>query len=219
MAGPRHERKLTVPAHLLSLVESRIALHPGGFRRAHPPRRVNSLYFDSPTLDRLGETVEGLGWRSKVRIRWYGEVWGRIERPVLEVKSKTGHAGSKRLTPLPPFELTRASTRRTVLELLAGAPESAALGALEPVLLTRYERRYQRAAAGGVRLTIDRDVRYLAPPGPRGFTGSWRRDPDVVLELKYDVAEEGQALDLAEGLGLRLTRNSKFVRGLRAVAG
>lgn len=218
----RHENKYTVPAHLSSVIESRLRLAAPGFRLLHPPRRVNSLYFDDPMATRYWQTVEGLGRRGKVRVRWYGDFWGEVAAPQLELKLKAGHAGRKALYALAPFHLRRATTRRELHALLCGAaatrPEAAVLSGLDAVVATRYRRRYYAAAGGRVRLTFDDDVGYLRGPGCRGFSAFWVRDPDLVIEVKYEVEHRRHAEAVARALGGRWVRNSKFARGLSATS-
>ncbi len=211
----RHERKYTLPNHLAG--DFAAGLRPAGWRQAHPSRHVNSLYFDGLTRPRYLENVEGLGWRNKIRIRWYKDFWGRIDEPILEVKLKAGHAGSKRRWPIPAFDLTTSTPRRTLSALPSAADAGTdELRQLDVVLATRYRRRYYTTRNQHLRLTVDDKVSYLRPPGPRGFTSVWHRDRDCVIELKYDVEHEPEAHRLAQNLGLRLTRNSKFAKGLAA---
>ena len=214
MADPswRHETKYTVPPAGAGLIAGRLPLLPQGLRQVYPPRWVNSLYFDALTGERYLQTVEGLGRRIKVRLRWYGEAWGEVASALLEIKRKAGHAGRKQTVELEPFELSRSTPRRELRRLPAAAAEP-----LEPVLLTRYRRGYWATRDGLLRLTLDRDVRYLGV-GSLGFAATWRHDPQLVIEVKYDVEHRPAAEALAQSLGLRWTRNSKYARGLQATA-
>lgn len=221
MASPRHERKYTLPAHLAGDVVAWLRLGPGGLRPAYGSRRVNNLYYDDPARRRYLDNVEGLGWRTKVRARWYGELWGPLAEPVLELKWKAGHAGGKRRFPLPSFELTRTTPCKALSAWLGqadGAPDTDRLRTLDPVLVTRYRRRYYATRDRRVRLTLDDDVRYLRGPGHRGFTAAWQRDPETIVELKYDVEQETAAFEVAQALGLRWTRSSKYAKGIAATA-
>ena len=216
-ASWRHETKYTVPLAAAGLVAGRLPLLPQGLREIYPPRWVNSLYFDAPTKERYLQTVEGFGWRNKVRVRWYGEVWGEVAAARLEIKRKAGHAGSKETAELPPFRLSRSTPGRVLRRLAATAVARLPATGLEPVLLTRYRRGYWATRDGLLRLTLDRDVRYLGLGG-LGFAATWRHDPALVVELKYDVEQRPAAEALAQELGLRWTRNSKYARGLQATA-
>ena len=90
----RHELKLTCAGSLLPQVRSWMRLHPAGLIVANPPRRVNSLYLDTPGLASLAANLDGLRRRDKVRWRWYGDQWPIIQ-PYLERKRKRDKLNSK----------------------------------------------------------------------------------------------------------------------------
>ena len=69
----RYELKLVCGGHHLAQARSWIRLHRAGLVTAYPPRRVNSLYLDTPGLGGLRDNLDGLAQRTKVRWRWYGE--------------------------------------------------------------------------------------------------------------------------------------------------
>src|SRR5579872_1124802 len=101
----RHERKFLVPRPSWDSVEFRIRLNPGVFSSIFHPRAVNNIYLDSPALRFYFMNTEGAAERTKVRIRWYGDLFGALSRPVLEFKIKHGLAGEKESFPLKPFLL------------------------------------------------------------------------------------------------------------------
>ena len=56
----RYELKLVCDARYLDQARSWMRLHPAGLRVAYPPRRVNSLYFDTPGLGGLETNLQGV---------------------------------------------------------------------------------------------------------------------------------------------------------------
>ena len=92
----RYELKLVTPEIELATVRSWVRLHPAGFRTAFPPRRVNSIYLDTPGYRNLSENLAGMPDRQKLRLRWYGQMSDVVENPMLEMKIKEGHMGRKR---------------------------------------------------------------------------------------------------------------------------
>lgn len=96
----RKERKFVVSGKSATAVEFFIKVHPAMFSQPFPPRFVNNIYFDSKDFHNYGDNVIGTANRVKFRIRWYGEQFGYIKKPVLEIKIKKGLAGSKRHYPL-----------------------------------------------------------------------------------------------------------------------
>ena len=95
IAGLRYELKLVCEPHRLAQARSWIRLHPARFVVAYPPRRVNSLYLDTPDLSSLGENLAGVSDRQKLRLRWYGDSVRAIE-PLLELKQKRNLLGRKK---------------------------------------------------------------------------------------------------------------------------
>ena len=45
-----------------------------GFVKQHNDRKVNSIYFDDLMLSGFYENLEGSSNRTKMRLRWYGDV-------------------------------------------------------------------------------------------------------------------------------------------------
>ena len=86
----RYERKFFISGLKKEDIEFMVKLHPAIFREIYHERTVNNLYFDSYEMKSYLDNVSGNSQRAKVRIRWYGDLFGIIEKPVLEVKIKRG---------------------------------------------------------------------------------------------------------------------------------
>ena len=137
----RYEVKSVLPATELPTVRAWLRVHPAGFRVAYPPRRVHSIYFDTP--DRMGfrENLSGAARRRKLRLRWYGDA-AREVNATLEMKCKEGLLGwkeSERLT----LALQGRSWREIRRDLRDGLSDRFRIlleMAGDPVLLVRYAR-------------------------------------------------------------------------------
>ena len=101
----RYERKFLVEELMPPQVAALIKQHPRLFYSPYPPRYVNNLYLDTPEMDHYYDNVNGALQRRKVRVRWYGQPFGEIKHPMLEVKVKHGLVGTKHTYPLPPFRM------------------------------------------------------------------------------------------------------------------
>ncbi len=178
---PRFERKYVAPIELAPEIEARLRLHPAVFHAAYPPRWVNSLYFDTPDARGYVENVDGIAERTKLRLRWYGDLHDRVAAQ-FEIKTRHGLVGKK-----------------TVL-----APDHPALRGVEPVLITRYLRRYYESFDHRFRVTLDAPVQYLSPSGRQ------QSDDHAVLELKYAREDARDADRIAAASGITLSRNSKY---------
>jgi hypothetical protein len=197
----RFERKFYISDLSYAEVESIVRLNPGLFREIFHSRWVNNIYFDSPEMDSFHDNVAGATFRSKVRIRWYGDLRGLIEKPVIEFKKKAGLLGSKESYPLASFSVGDDFSRGTVHELLRTSllPDflKPRLACAEPSLVNRYRRKYFRSADGRYRITLDDMQQFFAVsslPGLRIFRTNASR--------------------ITNRFPFRLTKSSKYVRGI-----
>jgi hypothetical protein len=220
----RFERKVAIQG--LSLQEMRlwIRTHPAVFREQHPARAVNNVYLDTPELGAYAVHVDGAERRFKLRVRWYGDARGRVEAPVLEIKIKRGHVGSKERFALPPLEydggLDVGALRAAVAPQITDRDVAAALDRVVPVLFNRYDRHYFASGDGRLRLTIDTGLRFESLRGRRFGPLDVHDERDhLVFELKYAVADEARAAWVFQGLPVRLGKSSKYLRGIARLGG
>jgi hypothetical protein len=162
--------------------------------------------------------VSGKGSRKKARIRWYGDLFGNIEKPVLEFKVREGYLGNKLSFGLKPFTLNENFRYRDLKKVFLDSdlPEWAyeVLQHLSPALLNRYGRKYFLSFDGKFRLTIDNDLSYHAiEPAHNTFLRSYRGD-DFIVEVKYDFENDDKAPFISNNLPFRLTKSSKYVNGM-----
>ncbi len=215
----RYERKYAIDTLHNFQVEQIIKLHPSAFTEIYHQRYINNIYFDTPGFDFYYDNVEGKDKRVKFRIRWYGNLFGKIEKPVLEIKIKKGVVGIKRSYFLNSFHFTGNFDLTTLIEIVktSGVPEDVLLrmNNLKPALINRYQRKYFRDFSGLFRITIDKDISYFPAKDQLNFAKfSGREEHLVVVELKYDSGLNGEATEISNHLPFRLTKNSKYVRGI-----
>lgn len=215
----RFERKFFIPQASVPSVDILIKLQSALFQRLYHERRVNNLYFDTTTLHHYHSHIAGAAVRSKVRVRWYGEMFGTIDSPVLEIKMKSGEVGRKKSFHLPPFTLKDSLDQHTLFTLLDNSSVPAywkeQLKELRPVLLNSYVRTYWISADHAVRLTEDKEwVSYYAATSSLLQLSTPVRHEGVVMEMKYALADQEKAAVIGAKWPWRLTRNSKYVIGL-----
>lgn len=195
--------------------------HPALFVEEYPARWVNNVYLDRIDLKGVRDNLDGLSERRKTRVRWYGELSGRIERPALEQKVKRGHVGWKETARAAPFELVEAfdggSVKRACLHPGLADRLRHELAALRPTLLNRYHRRYFRSADGRYRVTIDGAVSYHALGPLRSRLRRWVEDRTGPVELKYAVEHDADAAAIASAFPFRVGKSSKYVTGILLV--
>jgi hypothetical protein len=231
-----------VPTQGGAFLETQLRAHRHAFLPLHPPRMVHNVYFDTPSLRCLHDNIAGNRDRFKVRIRWYGAdpppagiratagtgdradpyvPEAAIASAVLEIKRKQGFAGIKSSFPLGALDLSRdlAADRLAVHYAAAGVPAAlrSSLATLTPVIYNRYRRRYLRSVDGRFRATIDDAMRFRQLLRPDlSFRGRQATIPGSVIELKYRLEDEAELAGFVGDLPYRVSRNSKYVTGMRA---
>ncbi|MDF2437024.1 MAG: hypothetical protein K0Q95_1400 [Bacteroidota bacterium] len=215
----RYERKFLITDYSFKDVEQIIKFHPACFSEIFHQRQVNNIYFDTLGFANYYDNVEGSRERLKVRIRWYGDLFGEISKPVLEYKIKKGLLGKKDSYRLNPFILGQSFSRKNIESsmLNLNIPENIQneLLSLKPALLNNYIRKYFLSADKKFRITVDFDLNYYKIfYGTNPFLHKTLDHRAVVLELKYDSEDEAQAKEIGTDLPFMMTKNSKYLRGL-----
>jgi SPX domain protein involved in polyphosphate accumulation len=199
-------------------------LHAAGFSESYPGRWVNSVYFDTYTYRALRQNLDGASHRHKIRYRWYGQ--RRLPASgALEIKCKRNYFGWKLRYAVDAAPCAQGDRWQDIRrKLISGLPGPARLwleANPQPVILNRYYRRYLVTHDHKVRATIDSqqctyDQRYKARPNVEHPANTPRT---LVVELKFDRADRQRASWIINGLPLRVSRNSKYVIGIRSVHG
>jgi hypothetical protein len=216
----RYERKFYVDGLDVPRAEEVIRHHPALFRPLYAPRFINNVYLDSEMRHAAVDNVEGVADRCKVRLRWYGELFGP-SAATLEVKIKRGFVGRKESVGLGVRDVTPSLSAKDVRAWLASVelPEKVAelVAPLRAVLVNRYRRRYYRTADGRFRLTLDDAQEFYGFPAGRLSRVAHRDRAGIVVELKYALEDDVAADRVTSLFPFRLTRSSKYVAGLSRV--
>ncbi len=217
--GNRYERKFFLEHVDRREAERLVCVHPAFFREVFAPRYVNNIYLDTPDGSSYLDHLNGVGARHKWRVRWYGELTGRVERPVLEIKAKQGLVGCKRSYQLPPLTLDAAFDFGNLVDhgLTEDLPGCVRLQlrCLAPSLINRYRRSYHLSGDGAFRITVD-DRMSFGRPRPHAVLRSDRfvESRSTIIELKYDPNVDDRADRLASFFPFRVSRSSKYCYGL-----
>jgi hypothetical protein len=219
----RYEVKLVCDSHWLPQARSWIRLHPAGFIVAYPPRRVNSLYLDTPHLSGLNDNLAGLTVRHKLRLRWYGDETTHVQ-PYLELKQKRDLLGQKKRCLLP-CQVDLTQPWRQILELIhanAGPDWQTLLQTVnQPTLLNGYQREYYVTPDGAIRATLDfHQMAYDQRLSPRPNLRIRLPIADlVVIEIKAAQEQAERLQEIAACFPARRSRNSKYAGGLLTALG
>jgi len=218
----RYERKFFISGLTRHDVLGCIKLHPAMFSEIYYERFVNNIYFDTPTLKYYYATIDGLAQRKKCRIRWYGDLLGRTEKPVLEFKIKEGFVGRKENYPLAPFSFDESFQFDIAHEIFRNSDLPAKLKmelfSLQPTLLNRYRRRYFQSANRQYRITVDSDLEfYRINAQGNTFMHKIIDRENVIVELKYANEKDTIADSISGYFPFRVTRSSKYTTGIESV--
>lgn len=215
----RYERKFVISEIDRHEVEAIIKCHPALFVEIFQERSVNSIYFDSLNMDSHNDNKGGTSERSKRRIRWYGPLFGLIDKAALELKIKDNQVGTKMVFPLLPFRLHSGFSLKYVMDVFkrSDIPEFVReeLMLMQVVLLIRYRRKYFQSVDRKYRLTIDWDMEYYIMDDAFNTFAKKRHDfLNTVLELKYSEDNDDKARFITKYFPFRISRNSKYVVGI-----
>ena len=204
----RYELKYRIENLGLGVILQSLKLHPASFRNIFPDRRVNNIYFDTIALNTYQDNVIGIADRKKIRARWYGEQWEKIDQATLEFKIKSNQLGYKKSFPLAKFSCNQLGNLTQEVGKICHTE-------LQASLANTYLRSYYGTSDGKFRITIDRELAYFSFLTGRRFTRFTRKEDAIILELKYDADQEQASEFIRQYIPFRQTKSSKYVTGIQ----
>ena len=221
-ADYRYEKKFVVESMSAAQAIAVLKMHPALFRELYPPRYVNNIYLDTPLLGDYYSNVNGYNQRRKVRVRWYHDLFRQVDDAQLEFKNKQGEVGSKEQFPFPAFNMDETLTERGFRAAVAASalPQAVKLRlrGLEFTMLNRYKRWYFATPGETFRITVDDELSfYHLGKLSNHFRQHYQDRHNLIVELKYMVADDGEAQRVCAALPFRITRSSKYISGVDSV--
>jgi len=216
----RYERKFVPDGFTQEALLGLVRHHPALFREVYPERCVNNLYFDTRDLRHYTDHVNGSANRVKIRARWYGDFDDAKEHPALEFKIRHGAVSRKVTYALPAWNLDGEFDREKFDTALGALPPMVRYQMREhvPWVANRYRRRYFCSGDRKVRLTVDWRIEFMdARHAGLPLRPVPAANAAMVVELKYDPADSDGAANIAGKFPFRLTRFSKYVRGIESL--
>lgn len=219
----RHERKFTVPNEFsLNTIEQFIKRNKALFREVFHLRQVNNIYFDTAAYNDYLVNVLGVSDRKKIRIRWYGDTFGEIKKPVLEIKIKKGIIGDKWSYKLKPFVLNNNFDNIQAQNIFKDSelplPILESVKMVSPTLLNSYLRKYFLSANKKFRVTLDYKLLYhKIDKRFNNFNFMPTTDANKIVELKYGLSDDKMANTISTQFPFRLNKNSKYINGINTI--
>ena len=194
----RIERKMYFPDKNKDSLIGVIKTHPYGFKETYPERQVNSIYYDTASLDNFWDNENGHENRAKLRIRWYGKDLEPNKEAIIELKMKMGEVGSKIREKVSDNKDQRIKDMFKITS---------------PVIKIYYKRRYFESADRKIRMTVDFDITYEGLSNSKNYSKPYT-EPGCVVEIKYDVSIDDKISGITQIFGHRINKFSKYARGI-----
>lgn len=215
----RYEHKFFVDNIDRNTAQNIIQHHPALFFEIYHERYVNNIYFDDIGFNNFKDNIDGIMYRKKYRIRWYNKMLTIIDKPILELKLKMGLVGSKKYYPLNQFELSKGININKLKGLIGrfkfDSKTKLSMQEQRPVLLNRYRRKYFESRDKRFRITIDDEQSFFKFNTLNNFFLQKHKDSsNIIIELKYDRKYSSEAEHITNMLPFRLTKSSKYARGI-----
>jgi SPX domain protein involved in polyphosphate accumulation len=209
----RYERKFVINSASSNVIELELKLHPALFSEIYEERIINNIYLDTLDFENYLDNLNGNSGRKKIRIRWYGDLFGEINNPVLEIKRKHGSLGSKDIYKLKMFTFNMNFKLNTIknIFLMSDIPENLLLElkSIYPKLLNQYKRKYFLSQDKKIRVTLDKNMRYYNIQNMHEY-----KEDNIVLEIKYNYEDDKRFNRIPDYLKYRITKNSKYINGI-----
>ncbi|MDO8509343.1 MAG: VTC domain-containing protein [Nanoarchaeota archaeon] len=216
----RHERKFLITHITFRDIENILKLNQAMFLEAFSPRKVNNIYLDSIDLKNYQDNNDGNTKRLKIRVRWYGNLFGKIEKPVLELKIKKGEIGKKLSFPLKSFTLNNNFSFEYLINEVFEKSSLPGwllekLKSYQIVLLNSYKRQYFLSSNKKYRITIDSNLDFIEIQNKNNlFKRKYEDRESLIIEIKYDDKNDREVSFISQQFPFRMGKSSKYIMGM-----
>ena len=177
------------------------------FHKPYNDREVSSIYFDTYDYNFLRANIDGIGFRKKIRVRWYNNDFKTFS---FEEKSKKNFLVSKRVEKIN-FSFESSKFQQSLKEYyISHKDEYFKNSNYQIVLKTNYNRSYWLSNDKKIRATIDTNL----STSPYNDLKKVVELPDTILEFKYLPENEVYFRNFYNNIksGLRVVKYSKYVK-------
>jgi len=217
----RYEIKMVFSGLQSDIVHNLIRSHSKLFKKTYPSRQVNNIYFDTEDFKFKIDHIQGAHHRIKIRQRWYHDTW-ILSKSQIEVKTKTGHLGSKFIFPISSeVDLTKINWNEFQKEIWLdpSLDDQLQLINTRPTIINKYQRDYFESADQLIRITLDTNLitfNQLFGARPNLSRSSPMRNV-CVLEIKSDSVHHLEIASVLEEFPQYCTAYSKYINGTETI--
>ena len=181
---------------------------------------VYSLYFDDAQVSACRANLDGIGHRSKLRLRWYDTKLAPAKF-FMEIKWRnncvTGKHRFQIQSDTPLHQLPFRDVYRGMIEIVPPAQARDVARFCDPIMVVQYKRQHFLTPDRELRLTLDYDLQFFDQLGRRKLAMQFptKLDALVVVEGKTPIGRGHELLTFLRPLSPRADRCSKYVHGCR----
>ncbi len=161
------------------------------FKEVYNKRQINSIYFETRNFSDLIDTINGEKYRSKLRLRWYGNTFNNLTKPVLENKIKINNQNFKIKHNIDYIKFKNEISSNDINNIIKNLKDLSSLSKFkiqtrEPNLLVTYTRRY--FMYNNVRVTLDTNLKSKDFYRKKKITDKdfFKENKISIVEIKYN---------------------------------
>ena len=224
MFEKRRELKFTTNEIYYSDIINWIKNNKVNFKKHFPKRLINSIYFDNYSYSSFKENIYGDSKKTKIRLRWYNTFFFSIDG-FFEVKKRDNIYNYKKTIKIPNLAIKPNSNFKEIIQTLKFNLEPIDTIELDarpfPTIISQYTREYYIDFDKEIRITIDRNIKTFDQrlSNKINLKNEITIPNLMVVEFKFKDASINKLLNSFNNFPLRLSKNSKYINGIRAASG
>ena len=224
MFEKRRELKFTTNEIYYSDIINWIKNNKVNFKKHFPKRLINSIYFDNYSYSSFKENIYGDSKKTKIRLRWYNTFFFSMDG-FFEIKKRDNIYNYKKTIKIPNLVIKLNSNFKEIIQTLKLNLEPIDTIELDarpfPTIISQYTREYYIDFDKEIRITIDRNIKTFDQrlSNKINLKNEITIPNLMVVEFKFKDASINKLLNSFNNFPLRLSKNSKYINGIRAASG
>jgi SPX domain protein involved in polyphosphate accumulation len=181
-----------------------------------PDRIINNIYFETYNYDSVSDNIDGISKRTKIRLRWYGNLINNKLIGNLEFKRKNNTVGWKEQYPVQINDFLLKKYSQIFQQIRESLPDNRHMEFLnytQPFILNSYNRKYFSTDDKKVRVTLDSSIEAFDQRWSIGIKHDKKiiMPAIVIVEFKFAIKDKNIAIKLMKDLPFRISKHSKYI--------